>query len=744
MSIRVTCGQGGHKLNVPDNLAGRKVRCPMCQAIIAVPPAATPSLDPDDVPPAAEQTTLAPSTAAQRGAKPARPRAPARKRGGGGWKWLLVLGGGLMVVLVAAGLGYFVFMPKKTGPSPARDREAVRETARRFIDATKSDDPSWRNLLTDKARENMSKDRGFKPTGPAKLRPGMTAQVGEANIMGDTAQVTVTVREAGQQQQFVLNLRRQGGDWRIRGMEIEVVAGQPGLPMDFEDPGKMMAMLFGKPPGDLAKDMTETMNKGLEDSLKGKPTAEDLAIEALKPFDRAAFDATWKGDLAVAGKPAATVLRELARAFDFELATTPEQEKALAGAITVKLDGASRYERLDAISRQAGFYPVHADPFARLGSKASVSLKQLPRTYPAAFAGPFLVEVVEVREYVPHASGELELRVVGSGLPPTVSRALDRDTSPLVVTQVVDAMGRDLHDRSRRDMGGKMWKMVEGGWDRPFSVPLKNLLRDVTAIKTLRGKLRVPLPSRVENLRFEPPRAGAVLKAGAVEVKLTRFNQTQMNFNGKKYPQQSFSLSVKGAGPDQLKVIAYDAGKKLRGVSRQGYGGSDREGHAEFTIQGEPVAALVVKIVANEPAEYEFHLDDMPLASAAQMPEKLAPATFAGHDAPMSVEFVRTMKDGFLTKAQLRITNHADKAIRSLNLKLDYHDAAGKRVGGWNNVEHSAQAKPQQKDLPLVVAKNATATVEVQAPFLPAGASTIKAVATRVTFADATEWSAGK
>jgi hypothetical protein len=726
MPIRVICGQG-HKLNVPDNLAGQKVRCPKCKGVVVVPAGTE-----------AEQPTLAEAAPA-----PAPKPIPAPKRSGKGWKWAVALGGILLVLLGAGVAGYLVFTPKKTGPDPAQDREAVRELARRFIEATKGNDSSWRDLLTDKAREQVARGKPFRVGEAMTLRPGMTMQVGEPTITGDTAQVTVTMREAGKQEQLVLNLRRQGKEFRIRGLEIPVAEGQPALPIDFEDPAKLAKTVFGDLK-DFGKEMEQTLNKGFEDTMTGKPSVEDLANEALKPLDRTAFDATWKGSLAVENKPARAVLQDLAKGLDLKLNMTPAQEKALDRAITLKLDDRSRYERIEAICRETGLYPVYADAFESAGGKPGVALKQLPRPFPVAFAGPFLVEVTELHEYVPHAAGLIDLRVLASGLPPAVAKILERGTAPLVVTEVVDAMGRDLHDRSRWDTGTKVWKNIPGGYDRPFSVPLKNLLRDVAAIKSLRGKVRIPFPARVDSLRFEPPTAGAVQKAGDVEVKIARWNKSEMNFNGKKYPQHSLSVEVKGVGPDRIKVVAYDAQKKLRGVSSSGWGGTDKQGTAQFTIQSEAPAAVVVKIIGVEHAEYEFHLENVPLSSAGRMPEKLAPAAFPGHETPMSVEFVRTMKDNFMTKAQLRITNHADKPIRSVNLKLDYHDKAGKSVGNWPNLEHSAQAKPEQKDLPLLVAKNATALIEVSAPFLPASATTIKVVPTKVTFADATVWSAGK
>jgi hypothetical protein len=151
----------------------------------------------------------------------------------------------------------------------------------------------------------------------------------------------------------------------------------------------------------------------------------------------------------------------------------------------------------------------------------------------------------------------------------------------------------------------------------------------------------------------------------------------------------------------------------------------------------------VVKVVTIGHAEYEFLLENLPLSSAERMPEKLTPASFPGRDVPLSLDFVRVIRDGFVVKAQFRLINHSDKAVRTVSLKLDYLNQAGQSVGNWSNLEHSATAKPQQKDLPLLVGKNATAVIEVQAPFLPANATTVKAVPLKAVFADATEW-AGK
>src|SRR5262249_41589727 len=125
MPIKVTCGQG-HKLNVPDNLAGRKVRCPRCKDVVAVP-----GLEETDV----EHEALPAPTAVKKTAKPAAPgpegrpedeiddQPPRKGKFGpnpGRSRLPLILGlVALLVVLAGAAAGaYLLFWPEQRRPSP--------------------------------------------------------------------------------------------------------------------------------------------------------------------------------------------------------------------------------------------------------------------------------------------------------------------------------------------------------------------------------------------------------------------------------------------------------------------------------------------------------------------------------------------------------------------------------------------------------------------------------------------------
>lgn len=751
MPVTLIC-VNGHQTTVRDDLAGRTLRCPECgEPVAADRPTAvlseTPGLDeelevgePIEPVEAAEAAEPAPRPRPRRAAEPAGRR----------WVRPVVLAVGLLAVAgVALGV-YRLTRPGDPAPDPARDREAARETVVRFLDLSRrGDEKAALELLTDRAREEIRKGHG-RMTADLP-RSGETRQVGDAIVTGDTADVPVTVREAGQDQQIVIKVRRQGADWRVYAFSFQLFPGEPDSRMtfDLENPQNMAKDLFGADMEamgkDFAKEMEANFNKGIENSFKSEPRPDDLANEALAPTDREAFEATWKADLDVKDRPAGELLKELADEMGVELKTTPAQGRALARPVTLQLRGRSRPELAEEVCRRVGLYPAPEEQFGADGKQETMSLRSAPRPHPVAFAGPFTIEVTEVTEYVPNATGMLTFRVRAADLPPVVAKMIERgqDRDTLVFKQVTDPAGRDLSD-APTGPGLKFGRVLPDGYDRTLEFPLKNLLRDVTAVKTLRGTVRVPLPIKVESLRIEPPAAGAVAKAGAVEIKMTSFRKDKTTFQGKQYPNARFGLEYKGIRPDRVRALAYDAQKKLIAVSSSGSSGTDQGGTGEFSVQGDPAAVVVKVITEVGHAEYDFALDGIPLPGAAGMPEKLVPATFPGHDAPVTAEFVRITAPQFPAKAQFRLVNHSDKDVRLVDLKLAYLDAAGRETDNWPSVTYPGPTLQDRKGPPLAVGKKATAVVEIGVPFLPDTAKSIRAGVNKVEYADATGWAAPK
>ncbi len=662
------------------------------------------------------------------------------------WTRLAVLAGGLVVLAGVAFGVYRLTRPADTALNPAAG-EAARQTVVQFFEASRTGDKSAvLGLFTDQAQEQIR--RGNRGPEADLVRPGVTHEVGDAVVTEDRAEVPVIEREAGQEQHMVFKLRRQGKDWRIYGVSVQLIADDPQsrVNLDFENPQNTLKDLFGEDMEDIGPDWANNFkkdfNQGFEDGFKSAPRPEDLANEALAPMDRAAFEAIWKADLDVKARPAGEVLEELADAMGVTLETTPVQDRALARPITLRIAGRSRAELAEEVCKRVGLYPVLEEQFGGPGKPGEkLTLRSTPRPYPVVFAGPFTVEVEEVAEYVPHATGLITLRLRAANMPPVVMKMLGsfQDAKVVQLTQVADSKNRDLSDAPtgpRRKLG----RVLPDRYDRTLEIPLKNLLRNVTAVKTFRGVVRIPLPEKVETLRFEPAKAGAVTRAGEVEVKLATFQTSQTTINGKQYPNANFRLDYKGVRPDRVRALAYDAQKKLLAVSSSGWSGRDQGGTGDFSVLGEP-AAIVVKVISVvEYAEYEFALDDILLPGAVGMPEKLIPAEFPGHDAPVSVEFVRITSAGFPAKGQFRLINHSNKDVRLVDLKLVYLDAAGRELSNWPNTSYTDQIAQEMKGPPLAVGKKATAIVEIDSPFLPETAKSIRASVNKLEYSDATEW----
>src|SRR5579864_5881375 len=85
------------------------------------------------------------------------------------------------------------------------------------------------------------------------------------------------------------------------------------------------------------------------------------------------------------------------------------------------------------------------------GSETHVKLKQLPRLLPAAFAGPFLVEIESLDEFPSHAAGVIRPKVQAVGLPAGVGSSDTLQFKTFSIDELVDNQGRDLRDTSRGD-----------------------------------------------------------------------------------------------------------------------------------------------------------------------------------------------------------------------------------------------------------------------------------------------------
>jgi hypothetical protein len=670
---------------------------------------------------------------------------------------------------------------KTSAPVPSSsDRDAVEAVAKGFLKALKEHDlQGAAAFLTAKAREPFAKSVGTDRS--AGLLLGAIYQLGEPAIKGDTAEVPVTLREAGKEQKMALKLRPVDGKWGVFAQSGRIVPDDPDseIVINFEEPDSTFAQILGGKPEDLGKAMEknfkDSFDRATKDMVEGKPESTDLAVEALASISRNQFEASWKVDIHSKGRPAAEVLKDLATAVGRTLETTAIQDRALARPLAVEVRGLSRLQAIDEVTRAAGLSPVYPEPLSSFDYatgqnlvRATMRLRPRRAARPTAFAGPFLVEVDDFKQAVPYATGTLTLKVAASGLHPVVLNDLAHGTrQAFTVTDVVDAKGRSLVDTEGSRVGFAM-SGVPGEYDLTTHVPLKNLLRDVSAIKAVRCKVQVSLPARVETLRFDTLTPGQTRKVGDLEVTLKTATKGRTNVNSVQGESQNLSIVFRRnppdtarrlepgqkarplpppIAPDRVKLVGHDAkGRPLETSSLVSFPSDRSSWTFNLAIQG-PAAALVAKVIAGEDAVvYEALLQDIPLASHGSMPERIGPARFPGHDSPVSVEFRAIGGKAPFQTAQLRVTNHSDKDIRMLGMKLDYLAPDGRRLGGWDRQDQwgtpwRAGRDPGEPN-PILVPKGSKREFEIDAPFLTEGTKTIAVTVRTVGFADAETWHA--
>jgi hypothetical protein len=316
--------------------------------------------------------------------------------------------------------------------------------------------------------------------------------------------------------------------------------------------------------------------------------------------------------------------------------------------------------------------------------------------------------VVTLQEFAPYATGLLKLQVFAPRLPRSAQLALSapRRSGLGFGLDVNDAKGHDLYHAANAALyrGAFQGDLVRpeqsaAGFaycDVATDVPLKNLLRDVETIASVRGRLSLILPKRVERVRFDRLTPGAQSASGAFRVTLRRVEPwvpsavEEQNF-ARTFPMTEVAVEYAGAERGPVEVLAFDG-------QGQPLGGKTAAAVPAGTLMmqvPQKTAALEVQVTAAvDVLSHDFQLRDVPFTRQL-MPARLEPVRFPGHPAPVSVEFVAWSDYPFNFNmlaqpnrsgparnlfAHVRAVNHSDKAVERLQLALTYRDADGKVV----------------------------------------------------------------
>jgi hypothetical protein len=479
------------------------------------------------------------------------------------------------------------------------------------------------------------------------------------------------------------------------------------------------------------------------------PSEEKKPAKPIKAVDLEGFNNSWQTDISITNQPAGEAIKKLAG----EMGLTPESDRrqntSLSKQVTVNLQKKSRLEAIEEICRQIGVHPIYENKteFSMTGTvtKEVIRFQPGPRTYPVQFAGPFLVGVTRLQEKAPNPTGRISLQVVATNLPASVvSRFRNNFMGPAKVEAILGPQGQSLHDSEQGNIGTGFGEKTEN-FIQTVIFPLKDLLRNVTAIQTVRGQLKFDVPTEIKTLKLDNLTQGAVKKNGDLSLTL---KTVQLNDQPNQSSSIQFELSGLSNRFDSKNIIVElrDANDKLLEVfGSGGFGFGDKKSF-DYQVEGKPKSVTLKIITQLADMNYDFDLNDIPLTSHSKMPVKIEPAKFSGHNAPVSLEFVKIAGKENFRKVQFKAVNLSDKGIDSIDMNLVFLDAGGKKLkdfpSGYRG-ETQFGSSGQQKQEPAVK-KKATKQIEVTAFFMPKETKSVKAELKKVRFVDAETWKADK
>jgi hypothetical protein len=159
-----------------------------------------------------------------------------------------------------------------------------------------------------------------------------------------------------------------------------------------------------------------------------------------------------------------------------------------------------------------------------------------------------------------------------------------------------------------------------------------------------------------------------------------------------------------------------------------------------MTVAGEPKSLRAFVTTTAEEVVYDFDLN-VPLPSAALLPQQVTPVRFPGHAAPVTITFLRFegKPPSSYRRIEAEIANHSDKPVRDMDVKVTLRDAGGEPLSE-SSVKHRGFSA-LTPDKPYFLEKMATAKITLERSFeVPEETATTELVIERVVFADATEW----
>ena len=614
-----------------------------------------------------------------------------------------------------------------TGPAgSATSTPASRgpvDTARAFLDAARDGDRTrFEGLLTDAALEGLNTGGSQFSLEGENLGE---AEIGMPVLSAGRAEVPVSAVVDGSQQEIRLVMREEEAEWRVSGLILVLGEGME-IPIDFEAVDEIVQGFQEELAGAFEEAFTEW-------SMGGSP--EEVArtrasFEAIRGIPQETHERVWRIDVVAQDRPALDVLAEIVEGTG--LAVDPgAHAAALAREVTLVARDVSRLEACERVCRAVDMHPVYPE----LGVYAwgpesgkeepTITFEDGERDLPVAFAGPFLIEVGQLEENPPNATGRVTIVVRALGLAPEVMAFQTEMMELFRIGDVLDARGRSVSAHEGVSFYGT--PAVEGRYlVNSVTIDLRNLVREVEVVASVGGSLRLKIPTAVDELRWARRDRGPKT-AGELTVSLGEwgdYTRFQLAHPSADLADTEVRLGPLNADGEPLGVVTSDS---------SAYGRQIQAG----VQAAEAPAAIDLKLCSVGDVVYPFELVGIPLARHAEQPERLEPLRFKGA-CPIVVEFVRfTKRDKDFPEVELRFASTANKDAVDMTATLVYFNGAGQELGdAFQTFTGPFDFEGSQ---PLVVA-GATTSQETVAFFMPAETVDVRVRVENVTFADASEW----
>jgi hypothetical protein len=613
-----------------------------------------------------------------------------------------------------------------------------------FFGAARTGDVSgFQSMLTAAAREGMASGGGGFELGE---NVG-SFEIGEAEVDGDTAEVPVHAVIEDDPQDLRLCMRHEEGTWRVFGFRL-AMDGESTILIDLESMGGLFS------------EMETAMQVAFQESFEhmrqgGSPEeirAKRARFDSLAAISEEEHDLAWRIDVHVQDRPATEVLVQalVGTGLSFDML---QHAEALSLPVNLELTGVSRLEAIERTCRQIGLFPVYPDadetPFAFAGGLveglATVVDEALPGSAQAraelpasnaitfergmrtvAFAGPFLIEVLDLEEHAPNATGRLTLGVRALGLAPRVLAFQTEMVESLVVEDILDPAEVSLQaDQGMRYMGTP--ETSAALWQSQTGFDLKNLLRSASEVE-VRGSVRLQIP--------------LALRAASLSADDAELETVQGVTIERKEWGESTRFSVRGS-EDLLQDLQVRFGATKASGEPLGILFSDWSIWGEQMNTGlqtpEIPGTVDLKLCTARELVYPFVLGGVPLRHWQEQPKVLATLGFDG-SIPLQVEFVRfTQADEHFPKVELRLRNHSNKDAVHASATFVYVDASGTELESF---PHTLTGEFNFAGQAPLAVQGGTATLETVAHFMPPGTARIEIRVESVTFVDASQWHA--